>query len=328
MLEALSSSGSLMILNMKQEQVSFLALSDLRGVGFETLKKISSERLKYSVFFDFEARSELLEDATFQAKFSRIFENLRTPSSCEEALAEGRRKLSYLERKGVSLIFRNDEQYPKRLSDLQDPPHWIFVEGNIAALHRKAVAAIGSRKVSPDGKWLATFFGYCLRNLDVVTVSGLAEGVDQIIHRASLAAGLPTIAVLGTGILSNYPKGSEGLRQDIVDGGGCVVTEYLPNESFSARNFVRRNRIQAALGHVVFPIEWGVKSGTAHTVKFASDLNRPIVYARTPMQADLDWIPSNLLRNSVRLTLPEEHCRFMKYIKEGLTSEPAQKSLF
>ncbi|KZX98868.1 MULTISPECIES: DNA-processing protein DprA [unclassified Sulfitobacter] len=312
---------------MNKEHISFLALCDLRGVGFETLKKISSERIKYSSFFDFEIRSELSKDDALMTKFSKIFEHLDTPASCSGALDEGRRKLEYFERRGVSLIFRTDERYPKRLSDLNDPPHWIFVEGNIKALQGNSVAAVGSRKVSPDGKWLATYFGYCLKELGVVTVSGLAEGIDQIVHRASIASGLPTIAVLGTGILLNYPKGSEGLRQEIIDGDGCIVTEYLPNDSFSARNFVRRNRIQAALGDVVFPIEWGVKSGTAHTVKFASDLKRPIMYARTPMQAEQDWIPSNLLHNSVRLTLPQEHVAFLNFFKVGLAAEPAQKSL-
>lgn len=313
---------------MNQEHVSFLALCDLAGVGFETLKKVSSERLLYSSFFDLEERSKLIQNDLLKAKFSRIFDVLDTEAACNEALMAGRRKLEYFEQRGVNLIFRTDKRYPKRLSDLNDPPHWIFVEGHVDALQRNAVAAIGSRKVSPDGKWLATYFGYCLKELDVVTVSGLAEGIDQIVHRASLAAGLPTVAVLGTGILLNYPKGSEGLRQEIIEGGGCIVTEYLPKDSFSARNFVRRNRIQAALGHVVFPIEWGIKSGTAHTVKFAADLNRPIIYARTPMQAKHDWIPTNLLHNSIRLTLPQEHSEYLKFLKDGLSAEPAQKSLF
>jgi len=313
---------------MNKEHLSFLALCDLRGVGFETLRKISSERISYSSFFDLKIRSELSKNDALRTRFSKIFEHLDTPESCSEALKEGRRKLDYFGRRGVSLIFRTDERYPKRLSDLNDPPHWIFVEGHIKALQGNAVAAVGSRKVSSDGKWLATYFGYCLQELNVVTVSGLAEGVDQIVHRASIAAGLPTIAVLGTGILLNYPKGSESLRQEIIDGGGCIVTEYLPNDSFSARNFVRRNRIQAALGDIVFPIEWGVKSGTAHTVKFASALERPIIYARTPMQAEQDWIPSNLLQNSIRLTLPQEHDAFLKFLKDGLTAEPTQKSFF
>ncbi|MFJ1292644.1 DNA-processing protein DprA [Paracoccus yeei] len=306
------------------EAVSFLGLCDLPGVGFETLKKVSRARLKFSSFFDPAATIRTEKNASF----GRISDALKSPKSVEFSLNEGRRKLEYLRKKGIHLIFQGEDGFPNRLSDLQDPPLWIFVEGSIAALQEPAVAAIGSRKVSADGKWLATYFGYCLSELKVVTVSGLAEGVDQIIHRASLAAGLPTVAVLGTGILLNYPRDSEGLRKDIVNGGGAIVTEYLPNDSFSARNFVRRNRIQAALGHIVFPVEWGVKSGTAHTVKFASDLGRPLLYARTPMQPELNWIPAALLKNSTRLCLPRDHDKFMATLRNGLVLEAAQKSLF
>lgn len=313
---------------MDKEHISFLALCDLRGVGFETLKRISSERIKYSSFFDLDVRSVRAKNDVLKTKFAKILEHLDTPNACSDALSEGRRKLDYFKRRGVSLVFRTDRLYPKRLSELHDPPHWIFVEGHLEALQGNAVAAIGSRQVSANGKWLATYFGFCLKELNVVTVSGLAEGIDQIVHRASLAAGLPTIAVLGTGILLNYPKGSENLRKEIIEGGGCIVTEYLPNDSFSARNFVRRNRIQAALADVVFPIEWEMKSGTAHTVKFASDLNKPIVYVRTPMQAELNWIPSNLLGNCIRLTLPQEHERFIRFINGALAYDPAQKALF
>ena len=59
---------------------------------------------------------------------------------------------------------------------------------------------------------------------------------------------MPTVAVLGTGILSDYPKGAVELRERILEGGGSLVTEYLPRETYSAENFVKRNRIQAALG--------------------------------------------------------------------------------
>lgn len=181
---------------MNQEHVSFLALCDLRGVGFETLKRVYAERLQFSSFFDPQERLRLSNEDTLRTKFSRILEVLNTEAARDDALRAGRRKLEYFEQRGIHLIFRNDNLYPKRLSDLQDPPHWLFVEGRIDALQSSAVAAIGSRKVSADGKWLATYFGYCLKDLNVVTVSGLAEGIDQIVHRASLAAGLPMLNVI------------------------------------------------------------------------------------------------------------------------------------
>ena len=70
--------------------------------------------------------------------------------------------------------------------------------------------------------------------------------------------------------------------------GGTVVTEYLPQQSYSAENFVRRNRLQAALAKVLVPVEWAAKSGTAHTVKYAADLGRPIACLQLP-----DWSRAN-----------------------------------
>lgn len=106
---------------------------------------------------------------------------------------------------------------------------------------------------------------------DVVTVSGLATGIDQIAHIESLRYGIPTVAVLGNGMFVEYPSGSGRLKHQILASGGTIVSEYLPNQSYSSENFVRRNRIQAALCDTLVPVEWMIKSGTAHTVNFAID---------------------------------------------------------
>ncbi len=97
----------------------------------------------------------------------------------------------------------------------------------------------------------------------------MASGIDQIIHKNSLRFDIKTIAFIGTGILLNYPSGSEKLRQEIHQKGGAIVSEYLPHDSYSAANFVHRNRLQAGLARVVIPVEWQEKGGTAHTVRFA-----------------------------------------------------------
>ncbi|MFT8828746.1 DNA-processing protein DprA [Acetobacter syzygii] len=317
-----------MYINNDIERVAFLGLCDLRGVGFETLKKAAIDRIPFRSFFNYEEGRNTAQKEAIRVKYARIFEHLSTNQKKETVLHSGQKKLESLHLMGIRVLFPGDGVYPERLMDLQDYPRWLFVQGNALVLKHSAVTAVGSRKVSCEGSWLAAYFGYSIQEIGAVTVSGLAEGVDQIIHRASLVANLPTVAVLGTGILSNYPKGSEYLRKKIIEANGCIVTEYLPNDTFSARNFVRRNRIQAALGHVVFPVEWTLKSGTAHTVKFAKDLCRPMLYVRTPTQPKLDWIPSNLLSNSMRLTLPRDHDKFISYLKDSLNPRLVQTRLF
>lgn len=311
----------------ENEVLSFLALCDLRGVGFETLKRVARERLDFSAFFTSDLTSEIHKKITVDPSFAKLREHFESTQAQISGLDAARHKLDYLQRRHINVIFPHDAAFPTRLNDLRDTPPWLFVEGNRDVFERSAITAVGSRKVSAEGKWLATYFGFCLEDIDVVTVSGLAEGIDQIVHRASLSARLPTIAVLGTGILSDYPKGSQDLRQRIVDGGGAVVTEYLPNDTFSAKNFVRRNRIQAALGQVVLPIEWSEKSGTAHTVRFASELDRPLAFLRAPSQPPLDWVPREFLGNSNKFTLPREHENFMQYLRSKINEQPAQKLL-
>ncbi|WP_195743705.1 DNA-processing protein DprA, partial [Pseudomonas syringae] len=139
---------------------------------------------------------------------------------------------------------------------------WLFVQGQMANLHKQSVTVVGTRKPSEDGIFLTRFLLAALAIRSCPTVSGLAAGIDQVVHTESIRYGIPTVAVLGTGILQNYPKGSEKLREEIVNSGGTIVTEYLPTQSYSAENFVRRNRLQAGLGEILFPTEWSIKSGT------------------------------------------------------------------
>ena len=90
--------------------------------------------------------------------------------------------------------------------------------------------------------------------------------------------------MLGTGILNNYPSGSEYLRKRILDKGGAIISEYLPNQKYSRESFIHRNRLQTGLSKVVIPIEWARRSGTAHTVGFAKKQKKKIICLRMP-----DW---------------------------------------
>lgn len=201
----------------------------------------------------------------------------------EAGIAEAK-KLSQLK---VSLLFKKESRFPRKLLAIPDCPEWLFVQGNIENLHVAAVAIVGTRKPSEDGIFLTKYLVAALTHQRCVTVSGLALGIDQTAHVESIRYGIPTVAVLGTGISENYPKGSETLRAEIIKAGGTVISEYLPNQSYSAENFVRRNRLQAALGDILFPTEWQIKSGTSHTVKFAHKYDKKIVNLHLPLSYSL-----------------------------------------
>jgi DNA processing protein len=245
--------------------------------------------VNFSSFVEIEDGAEAtLQLKKFGARLSNRTGDWRNVRSL--AFERANKISSDLDASMTRVVFSNSAEFPNSLRDLSDAPQWLFVQGNIEVLHRPSVTVVGTREPSPDGLWLADFVGANLGIWGASTVSGLALGIDQMVHRWSLRNKVPTIAFLGTGIFSDYPKGSGDLRANIIREGGTIVTEYLPNESYSAENFVRRNRLQAALGSVLVPVEWSPKSGTAHTVRYASSLGRPIAALRMP-----DWSPLRVL---------------------------------
>lgn len=232
-----------------------------------------------------------------------------------------------LKNQNIEIIHYGQEQFPQRLKQIDQAPRWLFVQGNISLLHQKSVAIVGTRKPSEDGKFLAKYIGSCLSYWkEAVTISGLAYGIDQNIHQESIRANVPTIAFIGTGILLDYPNNynSQKLRQQILEKNGAIVSEYLPSESYSAQNFIRRNRLQSGLADIVIPIEWKLKSGTAHTVRYAQQNNRPIICLRLPDWSDLDH-PELLMaqENGAKvMTIPGQESELIKSVQNVLNCLP------
>ena len=118
------------------------------------------------------------------------------------------------------------------------------------------------------------------------------------------------------------PAGSEKLRQEICENGGAIVSEYLPNQSYSAENFVHRNRLQAGLSNVIIPVEWKEKGGTSHTVKFAHKAQKRIVCLKLP-----DWSDSHSELTLAKkldadiFTLPGEEPKFITTINQSISKK-------
>jgi DNA processing protein len=309
------------------ETLALLALSCIRGVGYWTLWKLRQLGQTFAQVLDEQNEQQVrrtLKNAGAQLAKSSQNDWVATREAIMKAAKALREELSAV---GVRLVHRGSTEYPWRLNELQDPPFWLFVQGRLEVLNKPAVTIVGTRNPTDDGLWLSRFVGECLHELACPTVSGLAAGIDQLVHEASIRAKVPTVAVLGTGMLSDYPKGSEVLRKQIVAKGGAVITEYLPRQSYSAENFVRRNRLQAALGSALVPVEWAAKSGTAHTVKYAADLERPIACLRMPDWPEVRSAFNTVLSDAKELfTIPGDEKSFRQYIKKSLRGAKTQQS--
>lgn len=310
------------------EAIGLLSLASIRGVGFHTLSKLSEAGYQFS---DVLAVEKTEEAAELLRRFGAKLE-VSTQSEWRDVLKRirerGLRVYRDLAMQGVSVLTRRHPAFPVMLMSLKTPPHWLFVQGNVDVLKLPSISVVGTRKPSRQGIWLTDFVGLCLHDWRCPTVSGLALGIDQAIHAASIEAGVPTIAVLGTGINSDYPKNAQDMRREIVSNGGALITEYLPGDTYSGQNFVQRNRIQAALGRALIPVEWSPKSGTAHTIRFATELKRPIALLNMPSWPSNQVILTQDLKDAKAglFNIPGEEKEFRIFIEKSLLAPPAAVS--
>ncbi|MGF2885163.1 DNA-processing protein DprA [Enterobacter roggenkampii] len=311
----------------KNEIIAFLALTCLKGVGYWTLRKIYQSKIGFK---------NILKDNTADALagYLRVSlpKNISWETFQQDLWMKGLERARELNKSGIVLTFYDQTTFPQSLKNISDPPFWIFVHGNHDILNKKSIAIVGTRKPTDDGIFLVKLIVASLYSKDIATVSGLATGIDQCCHYESLRYGIPTIAVLGNGIFVEYPKGSKDLYREIVSNGGAIVTEYLPEQTYSAENFVRRNRIQAALCDSLVPVEWKIKSGTSHTVEYAFKYAKKIASPYLPTtyegRPELKFAEEN--RNSLSFLMPFELNEMSDYIlkdNHALKAQPTQQSL-
>jgi DNA processing protein len=193
-----------------------------------------------------------------------------------------------------------DDDYPAGLLDLHDPPVALFVRGRSLGELDLAVAMVGARNCSPLGAEVARSFGADLAAGGAWVISGAARGVDSAAHEGALAAGGPTVAVLGSGIDIVYPRRSRELLDRILDV-GTVVSEYPPGVPAQSFRFPARNRIVAGMADAVLVVEGAKGSGSVITTDFALDLGRPVFAVPGPVTSPLSEVPLSLIRDGAGL---------------------------
>lgn len=170
---------------------------------------------------------------------------------------------------------------PPLLRQISDPPKRLFALGNASIFDDpslKYLCIVGSRRYSSYGYDAVRQIIQSLKGQPVVIVSGLALGIDSIAHTAALEAGLPCLAVPGSGLGKDvlYPRTHLSLAESILQKGGLLVSEFEPDMRATPWSFPMRNRIMAGLSHVVLVIEGEEDSGTLITARLALDYNRDV----------------------------------------------------
>lgn len=194
-------------------------------------------------------------------------------------------------------------ELPPRLREIPDCPKSLYIEGILPDKETIYLAVVGSRKMSAYGRRVCEQLVSGLRGAPIAIVSGLALGIDSVAHEAALAAGIPTIAVLPSGLAPSvlYPAAHRNLARRIVERGGALVSEYAPEEKPRHWTFLARNRIVAGLSFATLVIEAPERSGALVTARLALEYNREVLAVPHPIESETGAGTNALIRRGATL---------------------------
>ena len=251
-----------------------VALMSLRGLGPTGAERLAERFGTLGEVFAAEPRG-LRGIVTAAAAAS-----LRDADAVADALARAARTLDQADRLGVRVLSVHDGDYPAALRDLQDRPPILYAKGDLRAIER-SVACIGTREPSEFGRKVTAAIVRRLVEAGWTIVSGLAIGVDELSHATALRSGGRTVAVMGGGLDGVYPRQNARLADEIVDGGGALLSEQAFGIPPAPRNLVQRDRLQSGLSVATFVMQTDVKGGSMHTVRFTLMQGR-LLFAPVP----------------------------------------------
>lgn len=195
----------------------------------------------------------------------------------------------------VRRIKRDGPDYPELLDRIAEPPRLLHVRGSLVRSDILAVAIVGSRYPTGYGRRMARALSGSLAKTGVTIVSGLARGIDAEAHNAALLAGGRTLAVLGCGLDTDYPRGTRELKARIITS-GALLSEFEKDTPPLPRNFPSRNRIISGLSLGVVVVEAGSRSGSLITARWALDQGREVMAVPGRADSPLSEGPIKLIR--------------------------------
>ena len=183
--------------------------------------------------------------------------------------------------KQYQLIFADQSEYPAQLLQIYDPPPLLFCRGNSARLQQAQIAMVGSRKPTAHAQKTTFDIAQYLAQTGYVVTSGLAMGVDKCAHLGALAQTDSeyqgrTVGVMGTGIDVYYPNHYDKLFAQIIEQGGCIISELLPHTQPHKHTFPRRNRLVAGLSLATIVTEATINSGSLITARLTSEQGKQV----------------------------------------------------
>ena len=261
----------------------------------------------------------------------RAAESLGTLRGTLDPTAEWQR----LQGAGVSVTILDDPAYPSALREIADPPPVLYVRGELSPADDWAIAVVGTRRATIYGRQATERIVGDVARAGVTIVSGLARGIDTYAHRAALAAGGRTIAVLGSGLDRIYPDENRALAEQIAQN-GAIITEFPLGTPPDAVNFPRRNRIVSGLARATLVVEADLKSGATNTANHAAEQGRDVFAVPGSILSPFSALPNQLIREGARVVtaasdiLEELHLTAVveeRAAREALPADPTEAAL-
>jgi DNA processing protein len=307
---------------MRADVADWIALNMVRGIGPRTANELIDHFKSPAQVF---TASRLdLELAGLQPE---SIKELHNSLILDRANAE----IERVEKLGGSIITRDDEDYPRLLRELYDPPIALYVRGDlVSATGRPCLAMVGSRRASTYGTNTGQRLARDLAARGLTIVSGLARGVDAAAHRGALAGGGLTVAVIGTGLDATYPKEHSRLANEIA-AQGAVVSEFPLGTPPLAQNFPYRNRVLAGLCFGVLVVEAAEHSGSLITARLAAEQGREVFAIPGQITSPNGFGPNSLIKDGAKLVsgwqdvieeLPREIKALILELEHGAVPSP------
>ena len=223
----------------------------------------------------------------------------------------------------------SDSIFPHNLKKIKNAPNKIYVEGNEELLNKNSLAIVGTRNPTDYGKKMAFNFAKELSNEDICIVSGLADGIDSYAHLGAKSGKGGTIAVLGCGFNHIYPEHNLKLYKEILEEGGCIVSEYEPEEKYKSEYFPARNRIISGLAMGVLIVEGRYRSGSSITARIAIEQNKEVFCIPSNIDSKTGYVPNEYIKNGAQLvTCKEDILEYFPKEKEEMQLTPEYLEIY
>jgi DNA processing protein len=250
---------------MDAELASWLALLQIPGLGNESLRRLLQTFSSPSAVFS--ASPHALRQVVRPAVANAIVQGVD-----EAALAPAK---EWMRDSGNSIVTLADNDYPRALMNIPDPPLLLYVKGRRELLNSPALAVVGSRNATPQGLGNSESFARAASEAGLCIASGLAHGIDAAAHRGGLSGRGSSIAIVGTGLDKVYPAANKKLAHQLAEN-GALVSEFPIGTPPLAANFPRRNRIISGMSLGCLVVEASLQSGSLITARMALEQGREV----------------------------------------------------